>query len=349
MKKKGRALNSIMIMVITTVIVTLTAALVVNFIGYSRRFGSAEASEPYGHYYAMITDNSDSSFWQSVYAAARTAATEHGDYVEMISENLSRDYSKYELMEIAIASGVDGIIVSADESDRMTELINNATDRGIGVVTLYSDNSSSERLSFVGVSNIDLGKLYGELILRIASEKQFSTDAIETVILVDAGSMNSGQTLILSAVQEAIDSEDEESRALHPPIELSTYTVDSTNEYSAEESIKGLLLRERSTLPEIVVCLGELDTVAVYQMVVDYNEVGLVDILGYYDSDVILNGIDRGVIYATISADTSQMGVSSIDALTEYFDYGYTNQYATAGISIITKDSEDGMTEGGAP
>ena len=348
MKRKRKALNSIVIMITTAVIIALTGALVVNFISYSRRFGSAEEKVPYGHYYAMITENSDSSFWQSVYASARSTAEEHGDYVEMISENLSRDYSIYELMEIAIASGVDGIIVSADESERMTDLINTAASRGIGVVTLYSDNTSSDRLSFVGISNNDLGKLYGELILRLASEKEYSSDRIEAVILVDAGSVSAGQNVVLSAVQEAIDGEDEESRANHPAIEISTYTVDPTNEYSAEESIKGLLLRERSTLPEIVVCLGELDTIAVYQMVVDYNEVGLVDILGYYDSEVILNGIDRGVIYATISADTSQMGASSIDALTEYFDYGYTNQYSTAGISIITKDRED-LQEGGAP
>ncbi|MCR5618935.1 MAG: substrate-binding domain-containing protein [Lachnospiraceae bacterium] len=348
MKRKSKALNSIVIMITTAVIIALTGALVVNFISYSRRFGSAEAKVSYGHYYAMITVNSDSSFWQSVYAAARTSAEEHGDYVEMISENLSRDYSKYELMEIAIASGVDGIIVSADESERMTELINAAASKGIGVVTLYSDNTSSDRLSFVGISNNDLGKLYGELILRLATERVYTTDTIDAVILVDAGSVSTGQNVVLSAVQEAIDGESEETKYLHPPIEISTYTVDPTNEYSAEESIKGLLLRERSTLPEIVVCLGELDTVAVYQMVVDYNEVGLVDILGYYDSEVILNGIDRGVIYATISADTSQMGASSIDALTEYFDYGYTNQYSTAGISIITKDRED-LQEGGAP
>jgi ribose transport system substrate-binding protein len=348
LKKKKKALNSIVIMITTAVIIALTGSLVVNFISYSRRFGSAEERVPYGHYYAMITDNSDSSFWQSVYSAARETAEAHGDYVEMLSENLSRDYTKYELMEIAIASGVDGIIVSADESEQMTDLIDRASSEGIGVVTLYSDNTSSDRLSFVGVSNNDLGKLYGGLILRLASEREYYSDSIEAVILVDASSVNAGQNVILSAVQETIDGEDEESRAQHPAIEISTYSVDPTNEYSAEESIKGLLLRERSTLPEIVVCLGELDTVAVYQMVVDYNEVGLVDILGYYDSEVILNGIDRGVIYATVSADTSQMGTSSIDALTEYFDYGYTNQYSTAGISVITKDRED-LQEGGAP
>ena len=77
-------------MITTAVIIALTGSLVVNFISYSRRFGSAEEKVPYGHYYAMITENSDSSFWQSVYAAARTSAEEHGDYVEMISENLSR-------------------------------------------------------------------------------------------------------------------------------------------------------------------------------------------------------------------------------------------------------------------
>lgn len=40
--------------------------------------------------------------------------------------NLSQDYTREELMQIAISSGVDGIIVTADESDEMTGLINKA-------------------------------------------------------------------------------------------------------------------------------------------------------------------------------------------------------------------------------
>jgi ribose transport system substrate-binding protein len=287
----------------------------------------------------MIADNPKSSFWQSVYKSALEAAKGSNDCLEMISDNLSRDYSVYELMEIATISGVDGIIVSADESEEMTELIDRAAANGIQVVTLYNDNSASARLSYVGVSNYNRGKQYGELILKIAQEKKFTDDKIEVVIFADVNSADAAQNLMFTAVQETVDSENPEKRSIHPPIELTIYGVDTTSELSVEESIKTFLLKDRESLPEIVVCLNEMDTIAAYQTVVDYNEVGLVNILGYYDSEVILNGIDRNVIYATISADTEQMGRYSVNALDEYFRYGYTSQYFTSDISVITKDN----------
>ena len=313
--------------------------LVINFIRYTRRFGISNDSEPYDRYYVMITDNAKSSFWQSVYKSALDAARLNNDCVEMISDNLSRDYSVYELMEIATISGVDGIIVNADDSEEMTELIDTAAKNGIQVITLYNDNSASDRLSFVGVSNYNLGKQYGELILKLANEKKFTNDKIEVVIFADVNSADASQNIMFSAVQETIDGESSEQREGHPPINLSIYGVDTTNEFSVEESIKTLLLKDRESLPEIVVCLNEMDTIAAYQTVVDYNEVGLVNILGYYDSEVILNGIDRNVIYATISTDTEQMGRYSVNALDEYFQYGYTSQYFTSDITVITKEN----------
>ena len=92
-------------------------------------------------------------------------------------------------------------------------------------------------------------------------------------------------------------------------------------------------------LPDIIICQSELSTVCVYQTIVDYNKVGLVDILGYYNSDTILKAIDRNVVYATLSIDTVQMGKHSIDALTEYYELGNTSQYFTVDITLINKNN----------
>lgn len=92
-------------------------------------------------------------------------------------------------------------------------------------------------------------------------------------------------------------------------------------------------------LPDIIICLNELNTTCVYQAVVDYNKVGQVNILGYYDSETIINAIDRNVIYATISIDTMQMGRFCVDALTEYNTYGNTSQFFMADIALINKEN----------
>ncbi len=92
-------------------------------------------------------------------------------------------------------------------------------------------------------------------------------------------------------------------------------------------------------LPDIFICLDELKTTCVYQAMVDYNRVGQVGILGYYDSETILNAIDRNVIAATISVETKQMGRYCLEALEDYLQYGNTNQYYMADVTLIDKSN----------
>ncbi len=112
--------------------------------------------------------------------------------------------------------------------------------------------------------------------------------------------------------------------------------MDDTNAFSVEESIRDIFMERE--IPDIIICLNELHTTCVYQAVVDYNKVGQVNILGYYDSDTIINAIDRNVIYATVAIDTKQMGQFCIKALQEYHELGYTSQYFTADIRLIQKE-----------
>lgn len=339
MKKLKGKYNSITIWIITGVLVCLTGLLIFFFVSYSNTLNFSEKDETFDKYYAMITDDPNSSFWQSVYKSAHAAGKEKNAYVEMLSSNLSREFTEAELMEIAIASGVDGIIVEGNDSDEMTNLINRAEAESIPVVTLYTDNNKAERLSFVGILNYNLGKEYGNLIVDMVNNKLFSGNSIKVTVLMDANSEDSGQNMLFGAIQEAVERENETNDGRHKKIELSLYSVDTTNNFSVEESVRNLFVGTSSSRPGIVVCLSEIATTSVYQAVVDYNEVGLVNILGYYDSDAILKGIERNVIYATVTIDTNQMGQYCIDALSEYYELGNTSQYFSADISVINKDN----------
>ena len=337
MRKLLGKLNSITVFIITGVMVGLTGLLIFFFLSYSKTLSRTEQDVTYDKYYAMITDDAESSFWKSVYESALSTAKKENAYVEMIANNLSREYSQTELMEIAIASDVDGIIVTAGEAEGMTELIAKAYKAGIPVVTLFNDNTQSERLSFVGVGNYNLGKEYGNLIIKMANEKIFPGNRIRVSVLVDAGSEDSGQNVLAAAIQDTIAKENGENAGRHKSIEVSLVAVDASNNFSVEESVRNLFVQGSSKMPNIVVCLNENDTNSVYQAVVDYNQVGIVNILGYYDSEAILKGIERDVIYATLSIDTDQLGQYCVDALTEYYELGNTSQYFTADSYVINK------------
>lgn len=313
------------------VIIVISICTVI-FRSYVREFHKVTDKEKYDQYYVMITEDRKSDFWQSVYRGAYERGQEENIYVDLLGEHLSQEYSREDLMRIAMTSGVDGIFVESDESDEMLQMIDEAVDRGIPVVTLYGDNTHSERCSFVGVGSYNLGREYGRQVLKLAATQEIP-GVLDVAVLANAHALNSAQNIVCSGIQDALEQE----KLQGPEIELSLITVDDTNTFSVEESIRDIFMEKK--LPDIIICLNELNTTCVYQAVVDYNCVGEVSILGYYDTDTILKAIERNVINATISIDTEQMGAFCVDALREYYRYGYTSQYFTADVTIIDQNN----------
>lgn len=312
--------------------VVITVILIISvFRVYLRRFQSDSSIENYSGYYVMIVENHKSDFWQAIYESAYEAGLKEDIYVDLFGENLSQNYSRQELMQIATYSDVDGIIVEADESRRMAELIDRAVDVGIPVVTIYSDSTSSKRCSYVGISNYDIGREYGRQVLKIGKAKRESQDVM---VLVDANSGDSSQNIVWSGIQETILQENDNGEIEY---HLSMTAIDDSTTFTVEESIRNLFMQE--DVPDIIICLNELNTACVYQAVVDYNKVGEVRILGNYSSDTILKGIYRSVIDATVTVDTQQMGKYCVDALVEYELLGNTSDYFAADITLIDKNN----------
>ena len=282
--------------------------------------------ERYEDYYVMITSDDDSAFWQSVYESARREGMEKGACVEMIGRNLSTGYSKEELLHIAIASGVDGIILEADESEATAECLREAWEREIPVVTVLEDDSQGNRRSFVGVSYYNLGREYGRQVLAIRDRK-----VEDILVLMSAEARDTSQNIIFSGIQETLAQEGEHG------ISVRAAAVENQGAFDAEESIRDIFMEE--ALPDVIICLDEISTSCAYQAVVDYNKVGLIDIIGYYDSETILRAIERNVVRATISIDTREMGSSCVAALDEYRKNGYVSEYFSVGTSLITTEN----------
>ncbi|MBR4832059.1 MAG: substrate-binding domain-containing protein [Butyrivibrio sp.] len=341
-RKKLNRSNIILSLTVLFVILVITIGLVVFRVNVLR-YNSQADSAVYDRYYVMITDNYKSDFWQEVYKGAFDAAKEQNVYVDLLGDNLPTQYSCEQLMKIAIASKVDGIMVYANESDEMTALINEAMANEIPVVTLYSDNTHSDRISFVGVGGYNIGREYGKQIINIIKDmnkkseeqekKADSKDTTDIAILVNADAKDTGQNILISAIKDALEQDGETGAEFS----FSIITIDNTNAFSVEEAIRDIIHADE--VPEVIVCLNELNTVCAYQAVVDFNKVGDTNILGYYDSESIINAIDKGVVYATVNIDTKQLGEYCISALSDYYEFGNTSQYYTADVKLINQNN----------
>ncbi len=340
-KRIGRQYLALLLTVIFVFITLIAGSLYFRF--YRSDLVKQAESHTYDKYYVMITDNYKSDFWRLVYKGAFEKAKEDNIYVDLFGEQLSQDHSVEELMEIAIASRVDGIIVCANETDEMKQLIDKAVESKIPVVTLYGDCTRSQRLSFVGVGGYGIGRMYGGQIIDIIKEKRreellgngkiSDRRKVKITVLVSSDTRDAWQNIIISGIQDVLG----QDNVTDSEYAVSIVSVDNTNSFSVEESIRDIFLSD--SIPNVLVCLNELSTICTYQAVVDFNKVGDISILGYYDSDEIVSAIERGGIYSTVAIDTAQMGEYCISALADYYEFGNTSEYYLADVTLINSEN----------
>ncbi|MGM9538318.1 MAG: sugar ABC transporter substrate-binding protein [Candidatus Onthomonas sp.] len=285
-----------------------------------------ESSSFYSRHFALVVDDEEDPFWASVYAAALQDARACGAYLELTGSGLSGSYDLQERMRMAIAQQVDGILVYPDGSEEMTQLIEDAAEGEIPVVTLMEDDPNSSRQAHVGGNNYDQGQEYGQLICQLCQEQE---DEIRQVAVLLDSSRGTSQEILYSAILEACEG---------LPLTIQAVTVDSSNSFSAEGAIRDLIMSGEER-PDLLVCLNDMDTISAYQAVVDYNRVGQVRIIGNYDSSHTLAAIQKGIIYATVTVDPQQLGQQAIASLDEYLSYGRTSGYTTVDQIVITQDT----------
>ncbi|SDB23004.1 ribose transport system substrate-binding protein [Pseudobutyrivibrio sp. YE44] len=308
----------------------------ISFIFFRQRMNEAnnllrEAKySQYESYVVMISSDDDSDFWQRVYNSANEYGKSHGIYVDLLSDNVDVNYSKEELLEMAIESGCDAILLEGDDNPQTMELINSAASKGIAVITLENDVTGSRRVSFVGVNNYTIAQLYAKSLMdNITKQKHVMVIGDNTINETVAGNF-------VNNMQEALSGED----IVNAPLEFDIRIIEDNNAFAAEEYIQNLFMKNE--LAPVVICLDATSTESFYQSMIDYNKVGQVLLFGNYESQAIYTGIQQGVIKSTVTLDADSMGKTAVKAFEEYRDSGYVSDYINVEPRLInSKNVED--------
>lgn len=315
--------------------------LVFTIILYNKNYMSAMDNnnlaqvKEYDRHYVMITKDITTSFWQSVYESAKEEAENNNIYLEQMGSNFSEKYSVADYLRISIASKVDGIIVCPDGSDEVTQLINEATEAGIPVITVLNDDMETKRVSFVGINSYELGLVYGQQILE-----RINGNTSDIRVLFHSSESNSTNDVVFNQIKMSINDKLAENR-----VNISPYYISDDNEFDSEEAIRDIFISQ-DNLPDILVCMEEVDTECACQAIVDYNNVGKVTIIGSYSSEVILEAIHKDLAAVTVAMDTNKMGKQSVQALLEYQETGYVNNYYNVDLHIIGKENVQNYEQG---
>ena len=330
--------NKKRILIITTMLgVILVGIILVSIIFFqgslqkTKQLLASSEYQTYNNYYVMITDKGDTDYWKSIYNGALAEARSSNSYVKLMGSDLESEFSKEDLLRMAINSKVDGIIVEGDDDRKTMQLLREAKDAGIPVVTVAEDNIDSERKSFIGVSGYNMGRDYGDQLCSYIKKAKMSH--CHVMVLLDNNQTPTTQSIILTAITEKIN-----AYGLSDVITLDSKAVTSNQDFAAEEEIRDLFM-EQNNIPDVIVCLSEKNTVCVAQAVVDFTKVGDIEIFGYYLSPYIEEALDKNVIRSSIVVNTEQMGQYSVRALNEYKESGYVSEIYLIDTSLVTKES----------
>lgn len=331
MKKKD-AFRTVLVVITALLAVVLTVAII-QLITTNRQMSNASEyggvnTKKYSKHYVLIVEDPDSETCRELLEGCRRKGELKDAYIELLGTDFGEQYTRLEQINMAIEMDVDGIIVEAEESEEFEKAINEANINHIPVVTVGQDCMDSKRISYVGIGGYDLGREYGREIIRNATKSDK-----KVLILMDMDADDSMQNIIYNGIHETLINEGN-----HLKMDLEIVAINGQSYFTADESIRSILTN-MEVLPDFVVCLSEQDTQIMSNAIVEYNIVGEIDVLGFYASDSILQGIDKKILTATVAINYGLMGEACVDALTEYNTTGVVNGYFLIDVHTVNSSN----------
>ncbi|HCI73160.1 MAG TPA: hypothetical protein DHV42_01295 [Lachnospiraceae bacterium] len=285
--------------------------------------------QSYQKHYLFVSSD-ESRMLRDIYERTASACEASGAWLEWCGQDMPGRYSAAECIDLSVAMEADGIIVYPDGSAGLEEAIQRAYGQGIPVVTILRDLPDSGRVSYVGVSNYQMGDRYGGQLLSLMHNGKN-----EVCLLTDAGDSENETQLLYTQMVQAIRNGAPSGKTM----ELRTQSVDSRTDFDAEEVIRDLLLGK--TRPDILICQSSVQTECAIQAMIEYNLVGKVQVIGYYVTDQILQALRQELIPVTMTIDTGALGQDCVQALDEYLALGRVSSYYNISLSGVTPMTAD--------
>lgn len=289
----------------------------------------AENAISYDKHFVMIADTSDSDFWDDVYASMQEAGNEESIYVEFKSWSRENKYTMCDMVEMCIAGKVDGIIIQNNGEEGLSEILDEAVDSGIPVVTILNDAPKTKRISYIGINPYSVGQMYADKLIEMIPD---SSDSVTVDVFLDDNDIDRNQYQIFTQINTALVNNSKTSGR----ISVNAITITADELFESDEIIRNQF-KYASKAPDYAICFSTAGTDAIYQAVIDYNLAGSTHIIGYYLSETSRQAIDAGNISMTMVINSEEMGRCCIEALDDYMDTGYTNSYYGIDLEFVTK------------
>jgi len=263
--------------------------------------------------YILVTANTKIPYWQEALAGLNRAGSEMKVTVAMVGPNRYDAKQEREDLQTAIHDKPAGILISAADPDLVTADIDSAVQQGIPVITIDSDAPASKRLFFVGSDNYRLGRLGGDLLVKLLGGKG-------NVVMFTYPRQNN-----LIERQHGYEGAFEGSPNIHV-----NQAVDVQGDPAIAYKTAKQLLGAKAKV-DAFVCLEAVACPQVGDVVSETNTTGKVTVIAMDTDQSTLKWIQQGVISATIAQKPYTMAYLGVKLLDDIHHHKPTSLNANFG------------------
>ncbi|WP_160645897.1 sugar ABC transporter substrate-binding protein [Chengkuizengella marina] len=251
----------------------------------------------------LISDQLGSASWNELVHGAKFIAENNNTDLNIWGTYRTNQSEIIKQIEIAIASKVDGILVQGINHPDFIEVVNQASIKGIPVITIASDAPSSLRRSYVGVDHYQEG-------VKIAEYIQKTIESPVNVCFLAGEDFINLQEMRQRGVMDTLNT-NEEIKIANPNV------FNDTLKSAFQESIS--LLNENPNCKHIV-ALNANGASQIVKTIKTRSRIENYKIYAFDDNSEIKELLKDGVIQATIEHHPKEIGVKSMVMMLKWLE-----------------------------
>jgi ribose transport system substrate-binding protein len=262
-------------------------------------FFSACSREPSGdrEFSIAFVAGAATDFWTYAEAGCRKADAELNNVsvtFKYTGDGASADQRR--IVDDLLVTGIDGLVITPLDAVNQGPLVNMAAER-IPVIITDSDIPGSNRICYIGTSNVDAGRQAGTLIKEVLPEGG------RIMLFV-------GKTDAENAKERIQGLEDEINGT---NIEILGIRTDDIDRVRAKANVNDVLVK----YPDVscLVGLWSYNGPAILNAVRDSGRLDQIPIVAFDEEEETINGVKDGHIYATIVQQPFEFGYQSVHLL----------------------------------
>ncbi|WP_078551775.1 sugar-binding protein [Bacillus alkalicellulosilyticus] len=274
-------------------------------------------------HFVLIVQELDSHYLQTLYKGAEAASEKHNATIEYWGTKQTNIEDHIKLLEMAIASKVDGILTQG-LSHEFEAVIDKATEKGIPVILVDSDYEDNHHIPYVGTNNYQAGYDIGLLVLEEATGP--------TKVGIITGS------LLANNLNERIQGF-QDAIAMDSRVEVVSTKSSNLNKIQGTEQTFQMLKQH----PDLSVIFGTsaVDSIGISDGIEKANHSSSILVYAFDDLDETISLIRKGKIHATLKQEPYDMGYTGVQLLISLLKKKDINKNFYTTTTILKKEDVD--------